>query len=213
MSMVPSKTPPVPLRDFERISQSILGILVAENAHITASCLFFGVIGESILNRHYKLKARAVVGSAAFNLGGPKPIAFANPEGESVSVGEENFHCWVEANGWFLDFSSLVYPEIAVSLWGQPCPRMVFQKPLVKSSLAMSELQSQGAFYCRPDDALTQEAIAGFRSKLAYSDLTEICTEWYRKPPRQMPPIGLGDQHGNAKPAFLAPVKFNGVWS
>lgn len=211
--MHPSKTPPVPLSDFERISQSVLGILVAEKANITASCLFFGIIGESILNRHYKLEARAVVGSAAFNLGAAKPIAFANPEGDPVTVGEENFHCWVEANGWFLDFSSIVFPEIIASLGGQPCPRLMFQKPLVKSSLAMSELQSQGAFYCRPDHARTQEAIAGFRSKLAYSDLAEICTDWYRKPPKQMAPIGLGDQHGNTKPAFLSPVKFDGVWN
>lgn len=213
LSMVPSKTPPVPLRDFERISQSVLGILVAEKANIAASCLFFGIIGESILNRHYKLSAKAVVGSAAFNLGGAKSIAFANPQGASVSVGEEHFHCWVEANGWFLDFSSLVFPEIVTALGGQPCPRLMFQKPLVKASLFLSELQPQGAFYCHPDDALAQERITGFRSTLAYTDLVEICTDWYKKPPRPMLPIGLGDQHGNMKPAFLSSFKFNGVWS
>jgi hypothetical protein len=207
-----SKTPPLPLPDFERISQSILGILVAEKANIAASCLFFGIIGESILNRHYKLGAKVVVGSAAFNLGGPKSIAFANPEGESVSIGEENFHCWVEANGWFLDFSSLVFPEIVTSLGGHSCPRLMFQKPLVKSSLSLSELQPEGAFYCRLDDALTQERIAGFRSTLAYADLIDICTDWYKKPPRAMQPIGLGDQHGNTKPAFLSSAKLNGVW-
>ncbi len=201
------------MSDFERISQSVLGILVAEKAHITASCLFFGIIGESILTRHYKLKARAVVGSAAFNLGGPKPIAFANPEGESIAVGEENFHCWVETNGWFLDFSSLVFPEIVASLWGQPCPRLMFQKPLSKSSLSMSELQPQGAFYCRSDDVLTAEKMAGFRTTQAYVDLVEICTDWYKKPPRAMPAIGLGDKYGNAKPAFLSSAKFNGVWN
>lgn len=211
--MAPSKIPPVPLRDFERISRSVLGILVAEKANITTSCLFFGIIGESILNRHYKLEAKAVIGSAAFNLGGPKSIAFANPEGEPVSVGEENFHCWVEANGWFLDFSSLVFPEIVTSLGGQSCPRLMFQKPLMKSSLSLSELQPKGAFYCRPDDALSQERIAGFHSTLAYTDLVEICADWYKKPPRAMPTIGLGDQHGNTKPAFLSSFKFNGVWS
>jgi hypothetical protein len=211
--MVPSKTTPVPLRDFERISQSVLGVLVAEKANIAVSCLFFGIIGESILNRHYKLGAKAVVGSAAFNLGGPKSIAFASPDGEPVSVGKENFHCWVEANGWFLDFSSLAFPEIATSIGWQPCPRLMFQKPLVKSSLSLPELQSKGAFYCRHDDSLTQERIARFHSTLAYSDLVEICTDWYKKPPRAMQPIGLSDQHGNTKPAFLSSAKFNGVWS
>jgi len=211
--MALSKIPPVSLSDFERISQSILGILVAEKANIAASCLFFGIIGESILNEHYKLAAKAVVGSAAFNLGGSKSIAFANPEEELVSAGEGNFHCWVEANGWFLDFSSLVFPEIITSLGCQPCPRLMFQKPLVKSTLSLSELKPKGAFYCSPDDALTQKQIAGFRSTLAYADLVEICTDWYKKPPREMQPIGLGDRRGNTKPAFLSSAKFNGVWS
>ena len=206
------RTPPVPLLDFERISQSVLGILVAEKANIAASCLFFGVIGESILNRHYKLKAKAVVGSVAFNLGGAKPIAFANPECERVAIGEENFHCWVEANGWFIDFSSLVFPEIVSSLSGQPCPRLMFQKPLAKASLSMFELQSQGAFYCRSDDSLTQEKISDFRGIPAYDDLVNICTDWYRKPPKPMQPIGLGDKYGNTKPAFVSSVKFGGAW-
>lgn len=201
------------MRDFERISQSVLGILVAEKANITASCLFFGIIGESILNRHYKLKAKTVVGSAAFNLGGAKPIAFANPDGESVSIGEENFHCWVEANGWFLDFSSIVFPEIIAPFGGQPCPRLMFQKPMAKTSLAMSKLQSQGAFYCLSDEELTAQRIAEFRDTPAYVDLVEICTDWYKKPPKPMPPIGLADKYGNTKPAFLSPTKFNGVWS
>jgi hypothetical protein len=190
----------------------ILGILVAEKADIAASCLFFGIIGESILNRHYKIGAKAVVGSAAFNLGGPKSIAYANPEGESLSVGKDNFHCWVEANGWFLDFSSLVFPEIMTSLGQRPCPRLMFQKPLAKSFLSLSELEPKGAFYCRSDDALTQELITGFYSTLAYMDLVNICTDWYKKPPRVMQPIRLGDQHGNAKPAYLSSEKFIGVW-
>ncbi|WP_104422752.1 DUF2026 family protein [Methylobacter tundripaludum] len=212
LNMTPSKTPPVPLRDFERISQSILGILIAENANITASCLFFGIIGESILNRHYKLKARAVVGTAAFNLTGAEAIAFATPEEDFVAIDKTNFHCWVEANGWFLDFSSLVFPEIVASLGHQPCPRLMFQKPLSKSALSLLELQSQGAFYCLPNDMLTLEKIAGFRSLQAYVDLIDICTNWYRKPSKPMAQIGLEDQHGNAKPAFLSSKKFKGVW-
>lgn len=175
--------------------------------------MFFGIIGESIINKHYKLKAKAVVGSAAFNLGGSKPIAFVNPEGESVAAGEENFHCWVEVNGWFLDFSSLVFPEIVASLGGPPCPRLMFQKPIEKASSSMSELQKQGAFYRRPDDTFSLEKIAGFRALPVYADLAEICTDWYRKPPKPMVPIGLGDKYGNTKPAFISSAKFNGVWN
>jgi hypothetical protein len=207
-----SKTPPVPLRDFERISQTVLGILVAEKADITASCLFFGIVGESILNRHYKLNSKAVVGSAAFNLGGEKSIAFANPDGMPTSDGGVNFHCWVEANGWFLDFSSLVFPEIVTSLGNGTCPRLMFQKPLLKSSLSFSDLHQAGDFFCRSDEQLTRGRIANFRSKLAYNDLVEICTDWYKRPPKPMQTIGLGDQHGRVKPAALSSFKFNGVW-
>lgn len=206
------KTPPVPLRDFERIAQTVLGILVAENANIAASCLFFGIIGESILNRHYKLNAKAIVGSAAFNLGGTKSITFANPEGKPAGDGETNFHCWVEANGWFLDFSSLVFPEITASLGNRPCLRLMFQKPLVKSCRSLSDLQHEGAFFCSADEQLTQDRIANFRSMLAYNDLVEICTDWYKKPSRPIQTIDLGDQHGKVKPVALSSLKFNGVW-
>jgi hypothetical protein len=213
-NMPPSKTPPVPLPHFERIAKSILGILEAEKADITASCLFFGIIGASILNKYYKLSAQAVVGAAAFNLDGTHFIAFANQPGKVVPVGEENFHCWVEANGWFLDFSSIVFPEIVTSLSGHSCPRLMFQKPLLKAQNSLSELKltPEGAFYCRPDSALSQQQFSKFRNTLSYVDLVEICTGWYRKPPKLMPPIGLSDRLGITKPAFLSSYQFSGVW-
>jgi hypothetical protein len=211
--MPPSKTPPLPLPDFERISQTILGILAAENANIAASCLFFGLIGKSILNRHYKLAAHAVVGTAAFNLGGPRLIAFANPVGEAVSVGQENFHCWVEVDGWFLDFSSLVFPEIIAARGSPPCPRLMFQKPLVKAALSIDELSVQGSFYRLPDEALTHKRFADFHRKTAYADLVEIATQWYRPPPERMPSITMRDKHWKPIPAVISTAKLIGVWS
>ena len=210
--MPPSKTPPLPLPDFERISQAILGILVAEKGDITASCLFFGIIGESILKRHYKLNAKAVMGSASFNFNGSKGIAFATQSGKHTEPGEEHFHCWVEVNGWFLDFSSIVFPEISASFGAPSCPRLMFQKPIARSSPSISEIHAQGTFYCLNDEVLSRKKHAGFRAIPAYVDLIEICTDWYKKPPKTMHPIGLGDQYGNSKPAFISKLKFSGVW-
>lgn len=204
--MKAARTPPVPFADFERISRGILGMLESEMADITASCLFFGLIGESILRRHYKIEARAMVGEAFYRLGGEHVIAFAR-HGE-----HQGFHCWVEAQGWFIDFSAIVFPEIVSALGHPPCRRLMFQKPLSKAALSAAELPANGGFHCLADSALTQAHRAEFHARLAYDDLLNIVTDWYRKPPTAMPVINVYDKYGNAKPASIAGKRLVGVW-
>lgn len=209
--MAVAKSPPVRLADFEQISRAILGMLVAENADITASCLFFGLIGEAILRKHYKINAMAVMGAASFNLGGIN-IAFANAPGSQVATEEANFHCWIEANGWFIDFSSIVFPEVIKSAGHPACGRLMFQKPLTKAALSLAELDAKGGFYCLSDSAMTKACRAGFHAIPAYDDLLNIITEQYVKPPKAMPTFGLMDKYGHTKPVSIASKRLDGVW-
>lgn len=200
--MALAKTPPIKLADFEQISRAILGMLLSEKANIAASCLFFGLIGESILKRHYKLDARAVVGEAFYRVNDEAVLAFAQP----------GFHCWIEADGWLIDFSSLVFPEMLQPFGLPACRRLMFQKPLSESALALVELKAKGGFYCLADSALTQAHRAAFHGRAAYDDLLNIVTDWYRKPPKTLPTIGVQDKYGHTKPVAIARERLMGVW-
>ena len=173
--------PPLPLRDFERVSQTIMGILNAENANLTASCLYFGFMGEAILNSHYKLGAKAVIGKAAFSLPSVGVIAFDAPGGSAVTANNIPFHCWVEAKGWVLDFSSIVFPLIAKAGNMRPCPYRMFQKPLVKAARSISELDAEASFYVAPDHLASEKIMTPFMSKQANPQLIQIACEWYKK--------------------------------
>jgi Protein of unknown function (DUF2026) len=213
MKTRPSNIPPVPLPDFERISQCILGILVAEKANITASCLFFGIMSETILKKYYGLNAKAVVGDAAFNLTGTDAIAFSDPpHGDPFAFNELNSHCWVEVDGWGLDFSSIIFPEIVARAGLPSCQRLMFQKPLSESAPSISELKTKGSFHLSSDSQLTIKETAAFLGRQAYADLIEVSIKWYKKPPKKMFKMDIITKSGDAKPAVVSPFKLNGVW-
>jgi hypothetical protein len=209
-------SPVLPLPDFERIFRTIHGVLLNEDCRMAHACLFFGIIGAAILKAHHRKDAIPVVGVAAFNLGGPNDVlAFVDPQPQ-LRTSSSAFHCWVEFDGWFIDFSSPLYREMVESVGGQRhYSRKMFQRPLTQSCATLSEVGStEGTFFCQADDsALVREHVGGFIDADMYRDILKICLQWYRRHPKKMlDTIGVADQHGRTQPVRLSTMRLDGAW-
>ncbi|WP_200348011.1 DUF2026 family protein [Halochromatium glycolicum] len=59
----------ITLPNYQRIFQTVLAILKAENVEPTKACLHFGFIGAKLLRHHFNMNAEPVTGIAAFRFG------------------------------------------------------------------------------------------------------------------------------------------------
>ena len=203
--------PVLPLQDFQRISNSIAGMIIAEGASLIGKCLLFGIMGEWLLRDIYKIAdARAKVGAFAVCVAPAKAISFAGHDGTVNN--RQNFHCWVEAGGFAFDFSSFLYPALARASRGLTCQALMFQKPLAEIANAMDSLKNPGEFYLLEDCALREETIAPALRAPAFLDVLEILVEWYLPPPKAMKMMYLENQAGNSKPTSVHNAVLYGAW-
>lgn len=208
-------SPILPLKDFERIFRVIHGVLLKEPGNPEKSCLYFGFIGAAILRMHYKLPAEPVVGMAAYCLNDRNDIlVFADEENPENPLTSSNFHCWVQVNGWFIDFSSPLFSEMLAATGStQKCGRKMLQKRLVEAARSPAELHAAGQFYCLPIQTQTREASEGFMAVPLTTDIERVCTEWFSRPPKKEVKMIQVRHPGNiAIPTFLSPLRINGVW-
>lgn len=200
------------LPDYERIFQTIHGVLRNERCEPERACLYFGVIGVALLEKYHRVKARPVVGMAAYRLDG-SVLAFAS-HGTSLCTTGDGFHCWVEANGVAIDFQAPLFREVVA-----PCssaielPRKMMQKRLDQANGSFDSLSAAGTHWYQADDELRRSLLTDFMSKQANIDLAQICVEWYKPTPKKMKPhIHIGDQHGQVKLVPLSQLRINGAW-
>jgi hypothetical protein len=191
-------------------------MLLNEEGDLSKSCLFFGIIGSAILRTHYRFSAFPVVGAALFNLGGQKNdiLTFATNENGVLQSSNDGFHCWIEADGWVVDFMAPLFQEMLASKGhARNLGRKMFQKPVAESIGSQLELEQEGAFYCEPNPELTKQLIHGFTETPAYVDLVNISVKWYRPLPKKMvDTIGIGNARGEVKPVRLSPLRVGGAW-
>ena len=205
-------TPPIAPADFERIFRTIHGVLIAKGFQTPEKCCqFFAVIGSVILDKHYRRKAIPWFGVAAFDLGLKRHMAFANSDGSLSATG---FHAWLETDGWVVDFSSALFPELAKQAQIGTCGRKMFQKPLVKSAPSIEELNPELPFYVAPDQEFSSQRIDAFFESELYLDVLYQCVNWYKRPPKKMnEPVLVGvNKQGQPEGAFLSPIMVEGAW-
>ncbi len=210
------KKPILPLKDFQRIFQTIHGVVLSEGLDALTSCYFFAITGSEILKSHYKLKAIPVAGSVVYNLDNLNEvvIAFTNEFHSNSPIVEKPHHCWVQVEGWFIDFTSPLFPEILNSGGlDHTCRRKMFQKPLTEASGSISELDTTGSFYYQSDPFLSSEAIGVSSSNQVCVDLQQICVSWYKRPPKKMiETIRIRNGEGHIKSASRTPIQIEGAW-
>ncbi len=219
------KRPPLFLPAFERIFQTIHGVLLKEQCDPANACLFFGIIGAAILQKHHALPAKPVVGAAGYNLGNHKAgynlgnhnndvLVFAEPPPRIPQSSENAFHCWTEVNGWAIDFQAPLFGERLTKVgMSMPVPRYMLQRSLQGASASMLELNKTKAYWFEQNPLLETQMLTNFRERLAYVDLLDLCVDWYKPHPKKMIEcLQIGNNFGEVKPVQLSPIKLDGVW-
>jgi hypothetical protein len=206
----------IPLQDYERIYQTIYSVLKSEDANVTHSCLYFAVFGAFILETHYKIRANPVAGVAGYRIGHDEKnvLMFAELIGDKLTATSNGFHCWIEADGWLIDFMAPIFPLLmAVIGHSKPCGRKMMQKRLSLVTTSAASLQSIGDFYCIPDLERTNELMTYFQSKPSNANLAQISANWFKRPPKKMSKeIQIYDGKGKTNQVSLIGEMLDGVW-
>ena len=209
-------TPPLKLRDFERVFQVIHGVLLNEQGDMTKTCLFFGVIGAAILRQHHGLSAMPVVGAAGYNVSheANTVLCFADTALDGLKSSASAFHCWIETDGWAIDFQAPLFHEMCQAN-GLPIniSRKGMQRPLNGSVKSVDELNQLDAYWYERNLSLEFQTLAAFSERPVYVDLMNICLDWYKPAPHQISAvIGIQNGRGETNGVKLSPIKLSGAW-
>ena len=207
------KRPLLPLPDYQRIYQVIYSVLEAsEVARPHRACILFTIAGTLILREHYKLPATISAGFMGMMVDEKSStVAMYGRMGDGPESDGQAFHAWVECQGWLIDFMAPIM-GMAFKEDGHPLdvPRWMLQKPLTERKSDINELQRVGDIYLEHDSALAESLLD---SQSAGSiDLAEVCTAWFRRPPRALKEMALGDSHGKPKQLVLRAPSIDSVW-
>lgn len=204
----------LPLLDYQRIYQVAYSVLQASEIAIThRACLFFASAGALLLREHYKMQATISTGCMALMVNEQKANVVVYGREVDGEWGSEPkaFHAWVECDGLLIDFMA---PIMNVSAQedgaGFTVPRRMLQKRLENGHASPRHLAHVGDFFAIHDAGPANALIDG--QKAALSDLLHVCDVWFRKPPKPMQPMKLGDSHGAPKMLRLQAPSIEGVW-
>ncbi len=196
--------------DYHRIYRVINSLLINENADPATASMYFSTFGAFILEHHYKVKAKPKGGLAAYNLDG-KLILFADHRDDGHVTGAgENFHCWVEADGWAIDFMAPAFSQAAREL---AVPSKMFQRPLASMAPSLNELKQSGNFFYKSEPEATARRFADWRKHAMIGDLASIAAGWFRKSPKSMQSeLSVSDSSGKSRTIPLSGNALTGTW-
>jgi hypothetical protein len=213
---MPAFRPPIPLSDYQRVFRVIKTVLDGAGANTPHACIFFSVAGAMILQHIYNKKCMPVAGAAFFATDGTKDavLAFGSILDGQVSSTDESFHCWIQCDGYIVDFMAPIFRESFHS-GGFPinCSRKMFQKPVESMLPDHTYLSNPGDFYLEPNVSLTRELLQRFSSRNDNRDLVNICLHWYVKPPKAIPrEFAMTSSDGGPVNMTLSPHTLVGAW-
>lgn len=196
--------------DYHRIYKVINSLLLNENADPATASMYFSTFGAFILREHYKIKATPKCGLATYNLGG-QIVLFADHRDDGYVTGSgENFHCWVEAESWLIDFMAPCFKD-SVSHLGLEA-RML-QRPLADMCSDINDVKLPGDFYLLSEDDGAKRRFADWHKKPMIGDIASIAAKWFRKSPKSMPKhITVSDHTGQQSLVKLTGHGLTGTW-
>jgi len=207
-----AQVPPMLIKqsDYQRIYRVINSLLVNENADPAVGAMYFATFGAFILKQHYKVNAVPKSGLAAYNLGGTLILFADHRDDGHVTGAGENFHCWVEADGWAIDFMAPAFSESAREL---ALPSKMFQKPLSAMASDINALSQSGDFFYQSEPEASARRFAAWQKHALIGDLATVAAQWFRRSPKQMAgAISSKDAHGKIKEIPLIGNALSGSW-
>lgn len=210
--------PLIPLADYQRIFRVVHSMLHSVEADIPAASFFFSVTAAQILKKFYKRNAFPVAGAAFYLInqesGGALSFGELSEDAQAVASNHDAFHTWVQCDGYAIDFMAPVFQELlAAAGHALPVPRNMFQKDLGRMSASATALAATGDFFLAPNLELTRELLQQFMGKKALTNLSQVCIDWYRKPPKALPDdLALQGEEGEVSRIRLIPTAIDGVW-
>ena len=139
---------------------------------------------------------------------------FGKIEGGMLVSSAEAFHCWVQCDGYAIDFMAPIFREnLQTAGISSPIARKMFQRPLVEMAVSFVSIDSDGAFSLFPSSDLTQAMIENFEAKASSADLANICSHWYRRPPKRISEtFDMANDLGKVEHLTLHSPEVSGVW-
>ncbi|EHS53395.1 protein of unknown function DUF2026 [Rhizobium sp. PDO1-076] len=196
--------------DYQRIYRVINSLLVNENADPAVAGMYFATFGAFILKQHYKVNAVPKSGLAAYNLGGTLILFADHRDDGHVTGAGENFHCWVEADGFAIDFMAPAFSESGREL---SLPSKMFQKPLSAMADDINALSQSGDFFYQSEPEASARRFAAWRGQTMIGDLATVAAQWFRKSPKHMASaISSKDPRGKLREIPLTGNALSGSW-
>ncbi|WP_448141713.1 DUF2026 family protein [Stenotrophomonas bentonitica] len=201
------------LPEYRRIYEVIYSVLEGR-ANTPFACMFFAAAGALILNKHYRIPARAVAG--AFLLctdPAPSVISIAKNDDGMVTSDRDGFHMWVQTETHVIDFMAPIFNE-AVKGKGYPgtVPRKMFQRPLSAEVESIEQLRAPGDYFAIPDIGLTSELIGSLLDRPTNVDLLSAIDRWFRKYPKTLDELSLLNDLGEIYKLTLRAPAISGAW-
>lgn len=200
------------MKDYERIYKVVNSIVKNEGADPSICCVFFAAYGAYILEKHYQVSASPKAGLAAYHTGINDDVILFGQENEGALTGElDSFHCWVEAEGWAIDFMAPAFSQL--NNISNAISAKMFQKPLSTMAPSLIDLHVTGDFYLESSSASTAKHMQVLSTSMAYEDLAEICSQWFTKSPKKIKKsIQVGNAKGSLNAVYLSGNSIAGVW-
>lgn len=201
------------MADFNRIHQVIHGSIM-EEGNPGKACTLFACIGALLLNKHYKIPARAIAGGFAMCVEPEKNIFFGRDGGGTVEFDENGFHMWVQTETHVIDFMSPLYDEAFRDVQDEVIiPRRMFQKRVTEESPNLDTLNKSGDFYTMPDLELTEQLIDRILERPLNTDIIQIAEAWFgARRGKQKPSMRVGSNDGIVRELTLPATVARGAW-
>jgi hypothetical protein len=208
--------PPITFVEYERIFR-VLYTVLDDRAVTHRACIFFAVAGANLLREHHRMKADPVSGAAAILVddAAGNVATFAAIDQGFFLASEDRFHCWVQCDGWIVDFMMPLLKENMRATGAEwAIPRRMFQRPIAEGGSCPEDFNRRSAnFVFLPSAERTIAMHANFHARPASEDLSQVCNAWYRRPPRKMPAtLDMGDNTGGVTRLKLHGPSIEGAW-
>lgn len=209
--------PALPFADYQRVFRVIKTVLDGVEANTPNACVFFSIVGATILQEIYKKKCVPIAGAAIFALDDGHQntiLTFGRINAGQLQGSKQSFHCWILCENQVIDFMAPIFRE-SLHSGGFPinCARKMFQKPLAEMVPDHTDVSLPGHFYLEANLELTREILHNFGSRVSNRDLTDVCLHWYKKPPKTIQKnLAMASDDGSLMNMKLSELELIGAW-